>query len=65
MPLYDFCCTKCGSCFEDLMKKPEDATVCPRCGGVAVRVWSGTMHSATGKPPKKCSGHCSTCSGCK
>ena len=24
MPLYDFCCTKCGSCFEDLMKKPEE-----------------------------------------
>ena len=38
---------------------------CPACGAQAEREWAGEMFSATGKPAKKCSGHCATCSGCK
>ena len=43
----------------------EQAARCPACGAQAQREWAGEMFSATGKPAKKCSGHCATCSGCK
>ncbi len=65
MPVLQYVCPKCGRTFDELVKKYDDAVVCPACGTQAVREWAGEMYSATGKPPVKCSGHCATCSGCK
>lgn len=64
MPLYDFKCPRCGKVFEELAKDYKTEVRCPKCGVKAVRQWAGEMHSATGKPPKKCSGNCETCEGC-
>ena len=51
--------------FDELVGKYDESVRCPACGAQAEREWSGEMFSATGKPAKKCSGHCATCSGCK
>ena len=64
MPLLQYKCPSCGKEFEELVKKFDDAVVCPSCGTAAVRSYSGEIFSATGKPAKKCSGHCKTCPGC-
>ncbi len=65
MPILSYKCEKCGNCFEELVKKYDERVPCPKCGTPAVRTWYGCVYSATGKPPKKCSGKCSECSGCK
>ncbi len=65
MPILQYACPTCGHRFEELVKKFDEAVKCPKCGEPAARSWSGEMYSATGKPSKKCSGNCSTCSGCK
>ena len=64
MPLFDYRCVKCGERFTELVRSFEETPVCPKCGGKGERVWSGCMHSATGKLPKHCSGKCSECPGC-
>ncbi|MDE6557559.1 MAG: zinc ribbon domain-containing protein [Clostridia bacterium] len=65
MPLLQYRCPKCGRKFEELVKKFSDPVACPDCGETAERQYSGEMFSATGKPSKKCSGNCKTCSGCR
>lgn len=65
MPLFQYTCKSCGKQFEELVRKFGDRVTCPVCGGEGERSWSGTVHSATGKPSKQCSGNCSCCSGCK
>lgn len=65
MPLFQYTCPACGKKFDEFVKRYDDAVLCPACGERAVRAWSGEMFSATGKPVKKCSGNCKTCSGCK
>lgn len=66
MPLLQYRCPACGKKFDELVKKFSDEARCPDCGAVAERQYSGEMFSATGKPPKKCSGNCKTCGGnCK
>ncbi|MEA2108345.1 MAG: zinc ribbon domain-containing protein [Pseudomonadota bacterium] len=34
MPIYEYCCQKCGHCFEVLQKMGEvgDSLTCPQCG---------------------------------
>ena len=64
MPILQYKCPKCGKEFEELVKKYDDEVRCPECKVRAERSYSGSVWSATGKPAKKCSGHCSTCSGC-
>ncbi len=64
MPLLQYKCPKCGKEFEELVSSYKDEVKCPACKEPAQRSYSGCMYSATGKPPKKCSGNCSTCSGC-
>ncbi len=34
MPIYEYCCQKCGHCFEVLQKVGEggESLTCPRCG---------------------------------
>ncbi len=64
MPIFSYRCPACGEMFEELVRSHEEEVPCPKCGKKAERVWSGCMYSATGKPPKKCSGNCSTCPGC-
>ena len=64
MPILQYKCPVCGKEFEELVKKYDDEVHCPSCAAVAVRSYSGAVYSATGKPAKKCSGHCSTCGGC-
>jgi putative FmdB family regulatory protein len=34
MPIYEYCCQKCGHCFEVLQKMGEggDFLTCPQCG---------------------------------
>ena len=61
MPILQYKCPVCGKEFEELVKKYDDEVHCPSCAAVAVR---GAVYSATGRPAKKCSGHCSTCGGC-
>ncbi len=65
MPVFQYVCPACGKKFDELVRKFGDPVRCPACGSPARREWSGEMYSATGKPAKKCSGHCATCSGCK
>ncbi len=65
MPLLEYKCPACGKSFQELVKKFDDEVRCPACNERAARSWSGEMYSATGKPVKKCSGNCATCSGCK
>jgi hypothetical protein len=50
---------------DELVKSYLDEVKCPDCGGDTARDYTGDMYSATGKPTKKCSGNCKTCSGCK
>lgn len=64
MPVLQYRCPKCGKEFEELVNKFDDEVLCPDCKNRAERSWSGKMWSSTGKPSKKCSGHCSTCGGC-
>ncbi len=65
MPILQYSCPVCGKKFEELVARHSDRVVCPACGADAVREWSGTVYSATGKPAPHCSGNCKTCSGCK
>ena len=64
MPFLQYKCEKCGNRFEELVASHKDEVKCPVCKEIAARDYSGTMYSATGKPTKKCSGNCKTCSGC-
>lgn len=65
MPLLQYRCKKCNLSFDALVKQFDDEVVCPSCKERAERSYCGTVYSATGKPAKKCSGNCKTCSGCK
>ena len=65
MPVLQYRCTQCQKEFEELVKDCAEEVLCPECGTKAERSWSGRVYSSTGKPAKKCSGRCSTCSGCK
>ncbi len=65
MPVLQYVCPQCGKRFEELVKKYDEAVVCPACGAEASREWAGEMFSATGRPVKKCTGNCKTCGGCK
>ena len=65
MPFLQYKCPKCYKIFDELVKSYLDEVKCPDCGEVALRDYSGDMFSATGKPTKKCSGNCKTCSGCR
>lgn len=65
MPILQYKCPACGREFEELVKKYDDEVLCPVCRTRAERSYSGSVWSATGKPSKKCSGHCSTCGGCR
>ena len=65
MPIFEYVCKNCKNTFEELVKRFDDKVVCPKCGGEAVKSFSGQMYSATGKTVKKCSGNCKTCGGCK
>ncbi len=65
MPFLQYKCPKCGKKFDELVKSYLDEVQCPDCKEIASRDYSGEMYSATGKPVKKCSGNCKTCSGCK
>lgn len=65
MPILQYKCPNCGKRFDELVKKFDDKVVCPECGAECARDYCGEMFSATGKPPKKCSGNCKTCGGCK
>lgn len=64
MPILQYFCKNCNKGFEELVKNHDETVVCPDCGKAAVRCYNGKMFSATGKPAKKCSGNCKTCSGC-
>ncbi len=65
MPVLQYKCKSCGKTFDELVGKYDEAVVCPACGEIAERDWSGEVYSATGKPVKKCGGNCRTCGGCK
>ncbi len=65
MPLFQYKCTKCDFHFEELVAKYDDKVVCPKCGAEAVKSYGGEMYSSTGKKRINCTGHCSTCDGCK
>lgn len=64
MPLLEYTCNSCKHTFEELVQGHQEEVLCPKCGKSCQRQWSGTMYSSTGKKTKKCSGKCSSCSGC-
>lgn len=64
MPFLQYKCPRCGKEFDELVKDCHEEVACPDCGEKAERSYSGKMFSSTGKPSKKCSGHCATCGGC-
>ena len=64
MPLLEYNCEQCKYTFEELVKDSNEQVECPKCHAVCSRKWSGTVYTSTGKKTKKCSGKCSTCSGC-
>ena len=52
MPIYEYECTRCGHCFERIMKAGEDDPDCPACGGKKTKkriaafrtnAWSGFL----------------------
>ena len=65
MPVLEYKCPQCGKRFQELVKSHEEKVLCPNCKREAERVWSGEMYSSTGKPPRRCTGHCDSCDGCK
>ncbi len=65
MPLLQYKCPKCGKRFEEFVKRYDVPAFCPVCGEEGERDYSGRMYSSTGQTVTKCSGNCSTCSGCK
>ena len=65
MAFLQYKCSVCGKEFDELVKNCEQEVFCPVCKAKAERCYTGTMYSQTGKPTKKCSGNCKTCSGCK
>ena len=65
MPLLDYKCKKCGKEFEELVKTVDAEVLCPACGEKAERIYYGKVDGALGKKSHSCSGHCSTCGGCK
>lgn len=65
MPLLQYKCQQCKKEFDELVKSFTDEVRCPECNSVCERSYSGTVLTATGKPSKKCSGNCKTCSGCR
>ncbi len=65
MPVLQYRCEFCNKVFDELVKSFKDEVRCPDCGRPAGRVWCGAVYTATGKPAKKCSGHCEGCGGCK
>lgn len=65
MPILQYRCPECGKKFEELVKRFDEAVICPVCGRKAERVWAGEMYSSTGKRKKNCNGHCGTCGGCE
>lgn len=40
MPLYEFCCKKCGFIFEEVTPVDSPAPCCPECGGETYRLIS-------------------------
>lgn len=64
MSLLQYKCPKCGKRFEELVKRYDDVVLCPDCGQVTERDYSGKMYSSTGEKKIKCSGNCKTCGGC-
>lgn len=65
MPLFDYKCTKCGKEFEELVKDDTVVVLCPACGEKSERIYYGKVDGSFGKKSHSCSGHCSTCGGCK
>ncbi len=62
MPIYEYCCPKCGLKFELLrpMSKSNDDAPCPTCKNGAKRAVS--MFAALTKSSSGAGGGCSTCS---
>lgn len=40
MPLYEFCCKRCGSVFEEITPLDSPPPSCPKCGGETYRLIS-------------------------
>ena len=66
MPIYEFCCCKCGSDFEELLFGSDTAVNCPGCGSAEVsRKMSTFGMSGVEKPFAGKGAGCSSCSSSK
>ena len=65
MPLYEYCCQKCGAQFEMLVSLSSDKKpACESCGSEDLKKLI-SKPAATGKDCGSCSASsCSGCSGC-
>ncbi|MDQ7032143.1 MAG: zinc ribbon domain-containing protein [Desulfonauticus sp.] len=74
MPIYEFCCKKCGEEFEELVLKDDTSIVCPHCHSKEVEKLMSVCKFRTGGPivlgssstnssSKSSSSSCAGCSG--
>jgi putative FmdB family regulatory protein len=51
MPIYEYICDDCGTKFEKLVRRNENATACPSCGESHLKTALSTFaaHSSNGK----------------
>ena len=50
MPIYEYCCRKCGNVFEEWVKTFDSPELesCPKCGGESERIMSHTSFKLEG-----------------
>jgi putative FmdB family regulatory protein len=61
MPIYEYCCEKCGKEFETLVMGSKDKPACPKCGGKKVKRMLSCFSTQDGISPA--SGACAPSGG--
>ena len=49
MPIFEYLCDGCGAKFEKLVRRSDDATLCPSCGDSHVTTQYSTFAASTTK----------------
>lgn len=51
MPIYEYVCRGCGSSFEKLVRRFDEAASCPQCASAAVEKQLSVFAVASASPP--------------